>query len=411
MILRTRSRAFGTAVSLLILSGMSGAQTVSPASPVTPPALPVSPLRTKKTVQAKATFSLINSKSGALVPFFAVVVTTDGPNRFRVDATPLSAGRTKPSFYFSDGVKQYEYNDLNNNYRTADAPKTGQRPMSQLYGMAGMDLVVTPDAPPRPGNKRILREETLSGKKMIVVTDQEPPRNASEPTATSFIRSWIDTATGLPVRRLEGWTKDGVEHPNLQLDFTEWVFDKPLASKTFAWAIPQGAKPVTEPKLLAVGTVAPDFTAYTPNGTPVKLSDLKGKIVILDFWSTWCGPCQKSMPYLESVYRQVKDKDVTVLAVCVWDEKAEYDKWLIAKKDTYSFPTVFDPAGRAKGNIAGGLYQVTGIPTQYVIGKDGKIAASTIGYRDGDRFLEGALAKLGVSVTGKLASSRPAPPK
>jgi len=153
------------------------------------------------------------------------------------------------------------------------------------------------------------------------------------------------------------------------------------------------------PKLLVVGTEVPDFAATTPDGKTVHLSDYKGRPVVLDFWSTWCGPCQMSMPHLEKVYEQVKDKDVAVLGVCVWDDKASCDKWVTAKKDVYKFPTVFDPAGRDNDtSIASHLYNVSGIPTQYVIDKDGKVAASSVGYDQNGHALESALKGLGVDI-------------
>ena len=153
------------------------------------------------------------------------------------------------------------------------------------------------------------------------------------------------------------------------------------------------------PKLLAIGTIAPDFSATTADGKAVHLSDFKGKPVVLDFWSTWCGPCQRSMPHLEKVYEQVKDKDVVVLGVCVWDDKAAYDKWVAAKKGVYTFMTAFDPAGRDNDtSIANQLYNVSGIPTQYVIDKDGKVAASSVGYDETDHRLESALGALGVDI-------------
>ena len=155
----------------------------------------------------------------------------------------------------------------------------------------------------------------------------------------------------------------------------------------------------SRPALLAVGAAAPDFAATTPDGRTVHLSDFKGKPVVLDFWSTWCGPCQMSMPHLEKVYEQVKDKDVVVLGVCVWDDKPAYDKWITAKKGIYTFSTAYDPAGRDNGtSIASHLYHVSGIPTQYVIGKDGNVAASSVGYDEGDHRLETALSKLGVDI-------------
>ena len=162
------------------------------------------------------------------------------------------------------------------------------------------------------------------------------------------------------------------------------------------------------PVLLAVGTPAPDFAATGPDGSQVHLSDYKGKMVVLDFWSTWCGPCQMSMPHLEKVYQAVKGQNVAVLGVCVWDEKPAYDKWVTAKKDTYHFPTAFDPAGRGKKSIASDLYHVSGIPTQYVIDKDGKIAASTVGYDEKGTELEDALKRQGVVMPeAKTAAAKP----
>ena len=173
----------------------------------------------------------------------------------------------------------------------------------------------------------------------------------------------------------------------------------PLTAANFKFTLPPGAHlPVPPPPLLAAGTPAPDFAAVAPDGSLVHLSDYKGKTVVLDFWATWCGPCQMSMPHLEKVYQQVKDKNVAVLGVCVWDKKPEYDKWVAAKKGTYNFPTAFDPAAQEQDSIASKLYHVSGIPTQYVIDKDGKIAASTVGYDEGGTELETALNKLGADI-------------
>ncbi|MCW3058919.1 MAG: Thiol-disulfide isomerase and thioredoxin, partial [Capsulimonas sp.] len=161
--------------------------------------------------------------------------------------------------------------------------------------------------------------------------------------------------------------------------------------------------------LLAAGSDAPDFSAVAADGRQVKLSDYKGKTVVLDFWATWCGPCQASMPHLESVYQQVKDQDVVVLGVCVWDQKDAYDKWVAKKAAQYTFLTAFDPAGHGDNSIASKLYRVKGIPTQYIIDKDGKIAAGYSGYNKGETRLDQALAKLGVTVPSdmKAASAKP----
>ena len=161
---------------------------------------------------------------------------------------------------------------------------------------------------------------------------------------------------------------------------------------------------VSESKpLLKAGVTAPNFLAQAWGGADLHLSDYKGKVVILDFWATWCGPCQQSMPHVEKLYQSVKDKGVIVLGLCVSDEKASYEKWVPEHLDKFHFQFAYDPAGRNSAkNISLNLFNVTGIPTTYVIDKEGNVADAIVGFEgDDDKRIEAALKKLGIEADAK----------
>jgi thiol-disulfide isomerase/thioredoxin len=155
--------------------------------------------------------------------------------------------------------------------------------------------------------------------------------------------------------------------------------------------------------MIKVGAAAPDFPATDLNGKAVKLSDFRGKVVILDFWATWCGPCIASMPHTNEVAARYKDQGVVVLASCTSDPRAAFEAWV--KKNQATYPEILfshDPQERGADRASRKLYGVGGIPQQFIIGRDGKIAALCTGYLKGEVLLEAALAQAGIKVAPEI---------
>lgn len=136
------------------------------------------------------------------------------------------------------------------------------------------------------------------------------------------------------------------------------------------------------------GAVAPDFTQQDVNGKAVKLSDFRGKYVLLDFWASWCGPCRRENPNVVAAYNNYKDKGFTVLGVSL-DKPADRDKWIAAiEKDGLPWTQVSDL--KAWDNEAAKLYEVNAIPMNFLIDPNGKIIGK---YLRGEA-LEAALKKV-----------------
>ena len=170
------------------------------------------------------------------------------------------------------------------------------------------------------------------------------------------------------------------------------VRDAPVSASDFAYVVPPDATPLGDPlrlPLLAQGDAAPDFTAYDAAGRPVKLSDYRGKTVVLDFWATWCWPCNQSLPHTEAIVRSHRGAGVVALAVAIRDSKVGFDQWL----GRHSYPDiefVRDPAPQG-ADAATTLYHVTTTPTAYVIDGSGKIVRSIEGFAGPSPELEAAI--------------------
>ncbi|GIK34592.1 MAG: hypothetical protein AMXMBFR45_11280 [Gammaproteobacteria bacterium] len=121
---------------------------------------------------------------------------------------------------------------------------------------------------------------------------------------------------------------------------------------------------------------APEFSLPARSGGDVSLSSLRGQVVLVNFWATWCGPCRKEMPLLEQIYQRYKGLGFTLLAVNVEEDSGGADQWL---RDTpVSFPVLFD-----RDNRVSKLYQVTAMPSTVIIDRKGQVRFIHYGYTPG----------------------------
>jgi peroxiredoxin len=127
-------------------------------------------------------------------------------------------------------------------------------------------------------------------------------------------------------------------------------------------------------RVYAHPAAAPDFQVEALSGGKVKLSDFKGKLVLLNFWATWCPPCREELPSIQALWNKTKDKGLALLAVSVGESKQTVKSFVDRNK--YLFPAYLDPSGQA-----GALYGARSIPTTCVIDKEGRLIAFIVGSR------------------------------
>jgi peroxiredoxin len=128
---------------------------------------------------------------------------------------------------------------------------------------------------------------------------------------------------------------------------------------------------------------APDFALKGEDGKTYRLADYRGKVVVLNFWATWCPPCRYEMPSMERAYRKVKGEEIAILAVNVGEDEATV--FAFTGQYPVSFPLPLDMDGSVVAK-----YPVIGLPTTFIIDPRGQVTHRAIGGRewDDDRLLD-----------------------
>ena len=122
---------------------------------------------------------------------------------------------------------------------------------------------------------------------------------------------------------------------------------------------------------------APGFSLGARGGKSLALSELKGQVVMINFWATWCGPCRQEMPLLEQMYKKYRPMGFTLLGVNVEPDPVGAEDWL--KETPVSFPILFDRENRVSK-----LYNVSGMPSSVLIDRKGNVRYLHRGYKPGD---------------------------
>ena len=355
--------------------------------------------------------------------FELATLTAEKPNKMRYDrwelaGSPPASGWTKPAaspdYTFAcdgkDNYKQFGKMYRKDDRVTPEYMHTILEPWGGFYAESGSAYASAMAS--RKQNElrdaRITGQESVEGltcDKVFVHAVSSYNGQKVENTATYSIGP-----DGLVRHYLNHVSFNDTPGISYDATLTNIRLNEPVDAAIYAYTPPSGVKPEPDEKstpLLANGTTAPDFTATDINKKPVKLSDLRGKVVVIDFWASWCGPCNAAMPHNQAVMKKLKAEGLPVIMLAVdnAEGRPDFETWVKQKQASLSALTfVFIST---KEDVSGKQFNVSGIPTQYVLDKNGVVRASFVGFDKPDNELEKAVrAALGKSGTGKGASTK-----
>ena len=138
------------------------------------------------------------------------------------------------------------------------------------------------------------------------------------------------------------------------------------------------------------GFLAPDFTLDTLDGNTVTLSELRGNVVVVNFWATWCLPCRAETPALEKSYEQYKDSGVVVLGVNLTDQDSISEVESFVQEFRLTYPILLD----RDGTVSNTLYQIRGLPTTFFVNREGIIRTAVVGGPMSETFIRSKIEAL-----------------
>ncbi|MCB2155435.1 redoxin domain-containing protein [bacterium] len=312
-------------------------------------------------------------------------------------------GDGKPMDQFPAQTAEFAYwapNDLSMDFDALDVTSTGGE---MLVSLVGEKSAMVLDVPEEGGIQALMEENPLVGNILgqipildIVVNgtdgfanwnaevtelDSKPAVALTDPedgTHTLF----IDPLSGSALRSQLSMGNGG---PKLLVEYDDQAFGEDVPKPELSTEIPEGYDDITAQVVAMmkgpdelIGQPAPDFTLKTMEGKEVSLADQKGKVVVMDFWATWCPPCKKGMPILQKVADEMKDENVVFWAMNTDQDPMEERKAKIVDFTSSNDITMTQVMTGDDEDLMTD-YLVKSIPTTVIVAPDGKIANVHVG--------------------------------
>ena len=318
---------------------------------------------------------------------FTLILTPD--NKFRLESK-TEAGT---DLQVCDGQKHWDYSARTQKYSSAAGTPD---PIFLFNNRVDLRFLTS-----RLLNAEFLKQETLQaggGEHLCDVIQVHYERTRQSPnTEFGDVLFWIDHGSHLVWKtRMAVATEvgqSGAKTSSFETTlYTDVQVGDNLPADTFTFVPPPGSTEQTAGRVDArealVGRPAPDFKLRDLNGEDVQLASLKGKVVLLDFWATWCGPCRMTMPKLNHLFKQFQKKEVIILGIDEGEDPQIVRSFI--RDNRYEYPILVTSRGEPMIES----YLAHALPTMVVIDKNGVIADYTVGAGSSEEVLKEKLVRI-----------------
>ncbi len=329
------------------------------------------------------------------------------PNLFRheVESQEVLGSTGKKTYFYMPAKRTYEQADMPTaKAMLSDLPKEHARILFMQDPLVAMAFSMDAGADLRAMAADISKaaDEVIGGKshislRIVLSASRSTIYLLLDPDTKLIRRARVDLRPALAEMG-----RPDIISATFTIDYGVLKTDAEVKEEQFAWVPPPGSKDLNAQAGLGnlmqdysgdraasmTGKPAPDFALTDLQGHAVKLSQLKGQVVVVDFWATWCPPCVRSMPVWDRIQKDLADKGVKVLAVNVREQKAEIEAFV--RENSLGLTMLVDEAGKVAE-----LYHATALPTTFIINREGVVQKVHVGFPpDGERTVRQDLAEL-----------------